>query len=248
MESALDPRTPVVFLHAFPLNPDMWEAQRSALPGRPLLAPAFPGFGGRPPGEADLDSFADAVIHDMDDAGIERAAVVALSMGGYVAFRLHTRFPGRIAALVLADTRAGADSDEAREKRSQQAVRVRKEGVEWLPDALLPGLLGETSRRERPEVVEAVVRMILEADPEGVAHALLAMRDRPDSTEVLARIEVPVLALVGAEDTLTPRAEALVIAERTPRGQLGVIDAAGHLSNLENPAAFGEALEEFLGP
>jgi 3-oxoadipate enol-lactonase len=248
MESALDPRTPVVLLHAFPLNPGMWEAQRRALHGRPVVAPAFPGFGGRPPaGDADLDRFVDAVVADMDGAGIARAAVVGLSMGGYVALRMHARHGDRVAALVLADTRAGADDESAGRKRTEQAERVRKEGVGWLADALLPALLGETTRRDRPNVVEQVVRMIGEADPEGVAQALLAMRDRPDSTEALAGIQVPVLALVGGEDTLTPRAEALLIAEKTPGGEMGVIRDAGHLSSLENPAAFNEALEAFLG-
>lgn len=243
---SINPRTPVVFLHAFPLGPEMWEAQRRIVRNRPSLAPAFPGFAGRPAVEPELDRFAEAVVGDMDDAGISRAVIVGLSMGGYVALRFHALFRERVAALVLCDTRAGADDEAGRRKRSDQAARAREEGVGWLADALLPSLLGQHSRLERPRVVEQVVRMIGEADPEGVARALLAMRDRPDSTKALAGIDVPVLALVGGEDTLTPRAEALEIAERTPLGQLGIIEDAGHLSNLENPDAFNQALEFFL--
>lgn len=244
--STIDPSTPVVFLHAFPLDGSMWDAQRDALGDRRTLAPHFPGFGGRPPGEPSLDHFADAALREMDAAGFDRAVLVGLSMGGYVAFRIHARHPDRVAGLVLADTRAGADDEAGRKKRTDQAERVRREGVGWLPDALLPALLGETTRRERPDVVEWVRRTIAGADPEGVARALEAMRERPDSTPDLAGIRVPVLALVGEEDTLTPPAESQRIAGAVPAGGFEILPGAGHLANLEAPGAFGDRLRAFL--
>jgi 3-oxoadipate enol-lactonase len=225
----------------------MWDRERELLANRTVIAPDFPGFGSRPPGAATLDGFAETVIDAMDAAGVDRAAIVGLSMGGYVSFRIHARWPMRVAALVLADTRAGADDEAGRAKRSAQAERARGEGVGWMPDALLPALLGETTRRARPTIAEAVRRTIADGDPEGVARALLAMRDRPDSTSALSSIDVPVLALVGEEDTLTPVAEARRIAETVPHGRLAVIPDAGHLSNLENPDAFGRELVSFLG-
>jgi pimeloyl-ACP methyl ester carboxylesterase len=239
---------PVVFLHAFPLDASMWAAQSAALADRTCLTPDFPGFGGRPlgTGTPSLDRFAEAVVADLDAAGIDRAVVVGLSMGGYVAFRLHARWPERIAALFLADTKAGADTDEAKEKRRSQAERVREEGVGWMPEALLPALLGETTREKRPTVVEEVREMVIRSDPEGVARALLAMRDRPDSTPDLDGIRVPVLALAGEEDTITPVEEARAIAEAVPDGQLVVLGGCGHLSNLEAPSAFDQALARFL--
>lgn len=240
------PTTPVVFLHAFPFNAALWSAERARLTDRIVLAPHFPGFGGRPTVGADLDRFAAAIIEDMDAGRIDRAVVVGLSMGGYVAFRLHARWPERITALVLADTRAGADSREGAAKRTEQAERVRREGMEWFVDVQLPSLLGETTRQMHPEVTDRVRRMMLDADPEGVALALLAMRDRPDSIPDLARIDVPVLAIVGEEDTVTPAREARLIAEGVSDGRLEIIPGAGHLSNLENPKAFGEALDSFL--
>ena len=242
----MDATIPVLFLHAFPLNSTMWGPQRRALAGRKILAPDFPGFGGRPAGRRDLDHFAQTVLHDMDSAGIDRAVVVGLSMGGYVALRLHALAADRIAGLVLADTKAGSDDEAGRTKRTEQAARGRKEGVRWLAEALVPALLGETTRRQEPDVVRTVCELIAAADPEGVARALEAMRDRPDATASLASIRVPVLALVGEEDTLTPVAEAQRIADGVPDGRLVVIAKAGHLSNLENPAAFNEALAAFL--
>ncbi len=243
----MDASTPVVLLHAFPLSSRMWHRERALLANRTVLTPDFPGFGERPPGAATLDGFAEAVIDAMDTAGIEQAVVVGLSMGGYVAFRLHARWPTRVAGFVFADTRAGADDEAGRTKRSDQAERVRREGVGWMPDALVPGLLGEATRRERWAVVDAVRAWIADANPEGIAQALLAMRDRPDSTSALSGIDVPVLVLVGEEDTLTPVAEARRIAESVPRGRLAIIPGAGHLSNLENPDAFSRELASFLG-
>jgi pimeloyl-ACP methyl ester carboxylesterase len=242
----MDRDTPVVFLHAYPLDGSMWAQQATALSGRIIRTPSFPGFGGRPPGEPSLDHFAEAVIEEMDAEGIERAVFVGLSMGGYVAFRLHANRPDRVAGLVLADTRAAADDEAGRSKRTDQAKRAREEGVGWLADALIPSLLGATTRRERPDVVSDLRRRISSSNPEGVARALLAMRDRPDATAELAKIRVPVLALVGEEDELTPPSDARRIADGVPQGRLTVIPKAGHLANLEAPGFFEEALRGFL--
>jgi 3-oxoadipate enol-lactonase len=182
----------------------------------------------------------------MDAAGIERAVVVGLSMGGYVAFRLHARRPERVAALVMADTKATADDEAARAKRTDQAERARRDGVGWLVDAMVPVLLGETTLAERPKVEKLVRGMIADADPEGVARALLAMRDRPDSIHQLADIRIPVLAIAGDEDQVTPVAGARQIAEGVADGRLVVIPKAGHLSNLEDERSFNGALMSFL--
>jgi 3-oxoadipate enol-lactonase len=151
-----------------------------------------------------------------------------------------------VAGLVLADTRAGPDDEAARARRTEQAARVRREGVGWIPDAMLGALLGETTRRERPRVVDRVREMILGADPEGVARALEAMRARPDSLPELDGIRVPVLVVVGEEDTLTPPAESHAIAAGVRDGRLVLIPGSGHLSNLEDPASFNRALLDFL--
>jgi 3-oxoadipate enol-lactonase len=224
----------------------MWQAQVTALESTQTLTPDFPGFGGRATTDPDLDQFASAALADMDASGIDRAVVVGLSMGGYAAFRLQALAPDRVAGLVLADTKAGADDEAARVRRTDQAARARGEGVSWLGEAMLPVLLGDTTRRERPEVVDAVSDMIAAADPEGVARALEAMRGRPDSTPALSDIDVPVLVIVGEEDTLTPVDEARKIADGVEQGQLVVIQGAGHLSNLEAPGEFNQALLSFM--
>jgi 3-oxoadipate enol-lactonase len=240
-------RLPLVFLHAFPLSSAMWEAQVATLrPERPVLAPDLPGFGGRPPGPADLAAFARAVLDDLDAARIRRCVLVGISMGGYVAFRILDRAPDRVAALVLADTRAGPDDDQARVRRTEQAARARREGVAWLPEAILPGLLGRTTHRTRPDLVTRVGDWIRAADPEGIARALEAMRDRPDSAPVLSRIRVPSLVLAGDEDVLTPPDEVRRIAAALPDTRVVVIPGAGHLAALEQPGAFTRPVGAFL--
>jgi 3-oxoadipate enol-lactonase len=224
----------------------MWQHQVAAFAGRRVLTPSFPGFGGRPPAGTSRDAFAAAAGADMDGAGIQRGVVVGLSMGGYVAFRLHARRPERVAALVLADTKAAADDDAAQAKRTDQAERARRDGVGWLVDAMVPVLLGETTLAERPNVERFVRSMIADAHPEGVARALLAMRDRPDSTQHLANIRVPVLAVAGDEDKVTPVAGLRQIADGVADGRLVVIPKAGHLSNLEDATSFNAALMSFL--
>ena len=238
--------TPIVFLHAYPMDGSMWQDQAERLSDHIVLQPDFPGFGRRPATAATLDEFAESVIEEMDRAKVARAVLVGLSMGGYVAFRIVDRWPERVAGLVVADTKAGADSPEAAEKRTRQAARARSEGTGWLAEEMLPALLGESTRANRPDVAARVRTTMEGSDPEGVARALEAMRERPDSTALLSRIEVPVLAIVGAEDTVTPEVEARRIADTVPNGRLVVIPKAGHLSNLENPEEFNAALEGFL--
>ncbi len=226
----------------------MWEAQACAVEsaGWTAVTPDLPGFGGRAPAQADLQAWAQDILAECDQRGIGRAVFAGLSMGGYVVFRVAALAPGRVAGLVLADTRAAADAPAARERRTALAARVRAEGVAFLADEVLPSLLGETSRRTRPDLVAEVRRRILGANPEGVARALLAMRDRPDSTPLLPSLRVPALVLAGSEDTLTPPAESRDMTASLPAGHFQEISAAGHLSNLENPDAFNAALVEFV--
>ncbi len=239
---------PAVLLHAFPLDSSMWAPQIEVIAGhRQIFAPNLPGFGGAPLVEGGLESFADQVILECDAEGIERAVFIGLSMGGYVAMRIADRHLDRVAALVLADTRAGADDNAGKEKRSAQAARARSEGCSWLAEAMIPALLGETTRKTRPNLVAEVTSMIQRNKDEGVARALEAMRERPESLELLASLDIPLLAIVGAEDKLTPPIESERIVERSPRFELEVIPEAGHLSNLERPEQFNDALIRFLG-
>jgi 3-oxoadipate enol-lactonase len=237
----------VLFLHAYPLHAGLWKRQLETLPhGWAGLAPDFPGFGGMPPGPRSLEGFARDVLDMLDRSGIDRFVAVGLSMGGYVAFRLAELVPDRLEGLVLCDTRADPDTLEARRRRTDQVDRVREEGITWLADSMIPVLLGESTRRDNPGVEVHVRELIDAADPEGVARAILALRDRPDSTPLLGRLAMPTLCVVGDEDSVTPATEMEAMAARIPGASLKVLSGAGHLSNLEAPDAFDATLRGFL--
>jgi pimeloyl-ACP methyl ester carboxylesterase len=229
----------VVFLHAFPYSPRMWEAEMALLKTRlPVLAPHYLGLS--------LEEAAKEVLAEMEEMGLERAVFVGLSMGGYLIFELFRKAPERFLGVVLSSTRAGPDSEEARRNRYALRERVLKEGVGFLPEVLLPGHLGRTTRETKPKVVEKAKAMILEASPEKVAESLKALAERPDSTPLLLRMEVPALVLVGEEDTLTPPEEAKKMWKALLDGRMLILPETGHLANLENPKAFRTALLGFL--
>jgi pimeloyl-ACP methyl ester carboxylesterase len=240
----------LVLLHAFPLNAAMWQPQLTAAPaGWRLVAPDLAGLGSTDDHDrasVALDDYATDVMTLLDRLGIAHAVVAGVSLGGYVALALARLAPERLAGLVLVDTKAPADGPEARDGRARMLEVLSERGTAGVADAMIPKLLGETSRRERPSLVAEVRSMVLTNDPEGVRRAILRLRDRPDATPVLATVAVPALVVVGEEDAVTPPAEAERLAQGIPGARLERIPGAGHLSTLEQPAAFGRVLGDFL--
>ncbi|HVO10634.1 MAG TPA: alpha/beta fold hydrolase [Vicinamibacteria bacterium] len=240
----------LLLLHAFPLGLSMWEPQCEALSPR-LRVVRFDarGFGGSDPvpGPLTMERIAEDAIALLDLLGIDRAVVGGCSMGGYAALALARRHPHRLSGLVLQDTRAGADTEEARAGRRQLASRVLETGPAAAAEAFLPRLLGETTRRERPDLVGELRERILATPASAIASALHGLAEREDSRPTLAALHVPTLVLVGEEDVITPPSEAEAMARAVRRARLVRVPRAGHLSNLENPEAVNAALAEFLG-
>jgi 3-oxoadipate enol-lactonase len=239
---------PIVFLHAFPLDRSMWAPQLGALVrhGR-CIAPDLRGFGASTPAPPySMDQYADDVAGLLDALGSEPAVVVGLSMGGYVAFALVRRHRAKIRALALADTRAGPDTDEGREKRRRLIDVARSRGGGAVAAMQIESVVGATTRQRRPDVVETLRAMMAAAPVDGIVGALQAMMARPDSTPTLATIDVPTLIVVGDEDTLTPPKEAESMRERIRGSRVEVIAQAGHICNLERPAAFTHIVSEFV--
>jgi pimeloyl-ACP methyl ester carboxylesterase len=242
---------PLVLLHAFPLSSAMWLEQRDALSDVCwVVTPDQRGFGGSPLGsdEPSLDVVADDVAAVLDARGIDTAVVCGLSMGGYVAMAFARRHPDRLDALMLADTKAGADTAAAAANRERIAVAVTADPDSTvLLDDVLPTLTGETTKRDRPLVTGRVRALVQAAPPAAVAWAQRAMAGRPDSFDVLAGVRVPALVVVGAEDELSPVVDAEAMAKTLPDARLVVLPGAGHLSAVETPEAFNAALRELLG-
>jgi pimeloyl-ACP methyl ester carboxylesterase len=237
---------PVLLLHAFPLSGAQWEPQIGALAERhTLLVPDLPGFGGSPaPAEPyTLDDVADSLAATLDRYRMERVAVCGLSMGGYVALAMLRRHPARLAKLVLADTRATADTEQARAGREENARLAETSGSAAIADKMLPTLLSPAA----PPALAAHLRaLIIASPPRGIALALRAMAQRPDSSDLLPTISAPTLVIVGADDALTPPDEARRMQAAIPGSQLTVIPGAGHIANMEQPEAFSQALAGFL--
>ena len=240
---------PVVLLHAFPLNRAMWEPQIAALFGEcRCIVPDLRGFGDSPKGGPfSMDAYADDVVALLDALQVDQAVVAGLSMGGYVALNLWRRFRPRVRALPLAHTRAAADTPEGLAQRDELIALARRAGAAAVAERQVTGLIGKSTREKQPELVERIRAEMARESVEGIVGALEAMKARPDSTDLLATIDVPTLVIVGEEDVITPVKEARAIAERIRGSRLEVIPGAGHLSNVERPAAFNAALSDFVG-
>ena len=230
---------PVIFLHAFPYGPAMWEAQVKTLGNRPVLVPDILGF-------ESLEAAAAHVLVEMDDRGWEKAIFVGLSMGGYMLFRLWNLQPERVAAMLLADTRATVDTTEGKTKRYEIAKRIEAQGMEVFVPGALESNLGKTTKTKRPTLLESVRQTLLHTDPARTVISIRALASRPDSVPLLPSINVPTLVVVGEEDTLTPLADAQQMASSIPGARLEIIPQAGHMANLENPEAFNRVMLEFL--
>jgi pimeloyl-ACP methyl ester carboxylesterase len=241
---------PVVLLHAFPLSSAMWLAQREALAGDyRVITPDLRGFGGSPLGddEPSLDAAADDVARLLDAKGLDRVVLGGLSMGGYVTMAFLRRHPDRASAVVLADTKAGADPPAARENRERIAGLVTADPESTvLIDEVLPTLSGPTTARDRPMVVGRLKAFVQAAPPAAVAWAQRAMAARPDSFETLGAVTVPALVVVGEEDGLAPVAEAEAMTAAMPDARLEVLAGAGHLSAVEVPDDFISVVRAFL--
>ena len=241
--------TPLVFIHAFPLSKTMWQPQVDALKDSYRVITI--DLGGH--GESDivlwndsLDGYAKNVIHLLDHLGIAQAIFVGLSMGGYTLFSIYRHYANRVKAMVLADTKAQADSEEGKAGRQSMAEMAFKDGASAIADMMLPKLLAPSTIEHHPEIVEQVRQMILHTSTAGIVVDLVAMAARPDSTDLLPTITCPTLVIVGEDDQATPVTESQYIAQRIPGSTLVTIPQAGHLSNVEQPAAFNKALNSFL--
>ena len=240
---------PLVLVHAFPLPSAMWREVAERLRDRfAVLTPDLPGFCDAPPSPGwTVDTAADALADTLAASGHATAVVGGNSMGGYVALAFARRHPERLAGLILIDTRAEADTPEARTGRDTNIELVAESGVAALVEKTLPRLLGKTTHATRPDLVRRVRELASAQSPSAVSAALAALRDWPDATPDLPHIRVPTLVIVGAEDELTPPTVAAGLVAATVGAELVTLPECGHLSPLEAPDAVAAAIERRFG-
>jgi 3-oxoadipate enol-lactonase len=239
---------PVFLLHPFPAHREFWKPAASSLSRYCLILPDLRGHGESEVGDgpATMEKHATDLDRLLAEISLPRAAFVGVSIGGYLLFEFWRRFRERVAALVLCNTKAQADTAEARSARLQCAADVLERGTQPFFESMLPKLLGPTTRETRPDLVQGARNMMGKMSPEGVAQVQRGMAERPDSVPTLQTINVPTLVLTGSEDSLTGSAEAIVMQQNISSSQMRVVPRAGHFAAWEQPEQTGAILRRFL--
>ncbi|MET9800283.1 alpha/beta fold hydrolase [Streptomyces sp. NPDC006368] len=241
---------PVVLVHGHPFNRTLWAPQAEALTaaGHRVITPDLRGYGDSDvtPGTTPLSDFADDIAALLDHLGIDEAVIGGVSMGGQITMEFQRRYPGRVHALVLADTSPAAETDEGRAFRNRLADRLLAEGMDGYADEVIDRMLAPYNVTGKPDVAAHVLGMMRSTDPRGAAAALRGRAERPDYRPVLAAVSVPTLIVVGADDPYTPVADAEGMHRLIPHATLTVVEQAGHLPNVEQPQRFNAAVLRFL--
>jgi 3-oxoadipate enol-lactonase len=238
----------IVLLHAFPLSHELWNRLESIV-GYRFIKPDFPGFGSEPLAASGLtlEQAAQHLDSQLISQNVGESFILAgISMGGYLAFEYYRQFAKRVNQLILISTRPGVDKPEGRQNRLNMAEKVEKEGIGYLPEAMIPGLLGKTTLAEKPEVKHQVASWISHTSPQAIALAQRAMANRRDQTDLLTQIKARTLIIAGQEDALIAPTEALAMSQLIPNCQMRLLDQVGHLVPIEAPKLFQKSLQTFL--
>lgn len=239
---------PILFIHAFPLNSAMWMPQVEALHTQfRIITFDYPGFGNGGPAleTCSMDACADMAVGLLDHLGIEKAVFCGLSMGGYILMAALRKYQDRMHAIIFSNTKANADSEEAKKTRLSQAEDVLINGIDGITAGLLPRLISDESRVQQPELDMVVMDIMRQATPEGIACMLRAMAARPGSFDVVRGLTIPTCVIVGKNDMITPQSDAEALADTIRNRILHVLPTSGHLSNLEQTERFNRIVADF---
>lgn len=242
---------PLLLVHGFPFNRHMWEPQVQGLSDiARIITPDLRGHGDSEftRGSYTMDKLAGDLYEFLTEIGVTQPVIIGgLSMGGYITFAFYRKYPERVAAVILASTRATADTEEGKLRREEMAALALESGSGAVAEGMLPKIMSPKTYENKPELVEKMKRMMEKTSPQGIAGALLGMKERPDSTGTLQQIDKPTLVIHGADDQLAPVQEAESMQAILKTSHLQVIQGAGHLPNLEQPEQFNRTVREFLG-
>lgn len=239
---------PLILLHAFPLAPMMFDDLRAEMKV-PIRTPALPGFGDAPlsQNEPSMRAIAESVLAFADKQNLDRFVAGGVSLGGYVVMELMRMAPERLLAAILIDTKAAEDAPEGKANRERIARLALRHGTNSLLGAMLPPLTGRTTKSANPQVIQRVSEIFNQSDPAAIAWTQRAMAARPNSLSTLQNFAAPILVIVGDEDEIAPVEEARQMAEAAVRGELVIIEGAGHLAVIEKPTECARIIEKWLG-
>jgi 3-oxoadipate enol-lactonase len=241
--------TPIVLVHGFPFSHEMWTPQIAALASAyRVIAYDVRGHGLSDVGDGQytMDSHVDDLFALMDHLSLGPAVIVGLSMGGYITLRALDREQKRFRGAVLCDTRAEADSNDAKFRRFASITGVKRTGSAPFAEAFVKGVFAPSTFSTNPAAIESIRRIIERTPPLSIAGTLLALASRPDMTATLAGITIPVLIIVGEQDATTPPEASGLMHSKIAGSTLQIIPGAAHMSNLEQPALFNQHLQAFL--
>lgn len=239
----------ILFIHGYPFSHAIWEHPVANLEGWMRIAPDLRGMGqsDAPDLGYSMSTYAEDLLALLTTLGVDRVVLCGLSMGGYIAFEMLRRARDRVRALVLMDTRAEADTPEVRKARDTAAAQAREGGAEAIASSMLPKLLSERSRGEKPQLSDRVYRMMAATPVAGILGAIGAMRERPDSFPLLPTLTgIPAVVMVGDDDEITPVDRAQAMVEALPNGSLSIVAGSGHIPPMERPEITTALLSRFL--
>ena len=241
---------PILFVHGFPLNHSMWRAQLETFAtNHRVIAPDLRGFGDSDvtEGTVTMEQHADDLATLLDALNVNEPVILCgLSMGGYIAWQFLQKYPERLRALILCDTRAIADTPEGVENRKRLAKMVVENGSAAVASAMLPNLFSPATGERDQSVIDELRQTIASTSPQGIAAAALGMAERPDVTSLLSNIETPTLLIVGEDDGISTPEEMRSIAAAMPNAAIFEVPNAGHMAPLENPVAVNMVIRQFL--
>lgn len=242
--------SPLLFVHGFPLDHKMWQAQTEYFKKNfTVLAPDLRGFGHSEVtcGTVTMEQHADDLNSLLDQLNIEEPIIFCgLSMGGYIAWEFWDNFPQRLRALILSDTRPNSDSEEGINNRLKMVELVLKHGPKSIASSMIPNLISETSQRDQPSIAKRLIEMIESTDCEGVAASQRGMAERKDYSHLMTDIQIPTLVIVGSEDQLTPPDVMKTMSSQIPAATYFEIPSVGHMTPMEAPDAVNQRMEQFL--
>jgi 3-oxoadipate enol-lactonase len=238
----------IIFVHGFPFDKSMWNDQLDALSNRfRCIAYDLSGYGRTTAREEfSIETFADDLDAFMHIMQIESAAVCGLSMGGYIALRAISKYPERFSSLLLCDTQCIADTPEAKQKRANSIRQIEAEGLTTFAEGFVKNIFTAESLQSKKAVTEKIKSVILNTAPSSITGTLKALAEREETCSILSDIKIPVLIICGKEDKVTPPPQAEFLHKNIRGSQLRIIESAAHLSNLEQPQQFNEAIDSFL--